>query len=320
MTQVKNLEELRRTDPFAAGANLSLEAYPWLLPQPEVTEDEKFAPVDTRGMGIGSSGLKKFLSNPDRESVAELRDPETLKRFDEELGAGAIVYANGLQFHLKQHQGRWHARGKTSDGVEHRFTSSTRDGLFPKISAAVKQGTVHELTKTERLQIIRRAQSGDTEGAIFRYLELALGYERAAKFSDPYAMLSDPTLVDVFDDCTLLTWYATRNVQDTTELNDYIDEYAGDRPLTHALLDAAHESFTERSHRLIYAPPQETQQTKPESMDNLSDQEIERLLAKTAPGFVLAAQQSPRTYQKFPAAPADGGSLDQIDVAVAGRA
>jgi hypothetical protein len=321
MTQKLTPEEIRRSDPFLSGddeIHLDTSSYPWMTPLADTPVEDEL--LDTRGMGVGSSALKKFLSNPDRESVVELRDPETLKKFDEETGAGALVYAGGVPFQIKQHQGRWHAKGTTEDGVEHRFTSATRDGLFPKISAAVKQGSVRELTKEEKLQVIRQAQGGDVQGAMHKFFEFAVGYERASRYENPYEMLSDPALADVFDECALLTWYASRsNVKDSPELAGYISDYAGERPLTHALLDAAHESFSERSHRLIYAPLKEPKpKPTPESLDNLSDQGIEDLLVKVAPGFVLAAQQTPRTYQKFPAAPADGGSLEQIDAAVRG--
>lgn len=322
MTHVKDLAELRRTDPFASGANLSLEAYPWLQQQSEPTfEDDKFAPLDTRGQGAGSSGLKKFLGNPDRESVVELRDLELLRKYDEQHGSGTTVYANGVPFQISQRGDKWHAKGKTPDGTVHRFSASSRDALFPRISRAVEENAVKELTPSQRLEVVRVAQAGNVGAAIVRYLEFAIGEKRAARYASPNQMLGDPTLADIFDEAASVTWFAARpKARDSEEFQEFLQEYRGNRPLNHDLLDGAYESFTERSHRLIYAPLQETQQTKPESLDNLSDQEVERLLAKTAPGFVLAAQQAPRTYQKFPAAPADGGSLDQLDVAVAGRA
>src|SRR5437879_13733955 len=94
------LEEIRQSDPFITeDTNLDLSAFPWLRPLADApVDDGKFARVDTRGMGMGSSDLKKFLTNPDRESVAELRDPEALKKFDEQHGRGTVVHASGIPF------------------------------------------------------------------------------------------------------------------------------------------------------------------------------------------------------------------------------
>src|SRR5712691_7996456 len=116
MAQAKlTLEEIRRSDPFLAGGDdihLDTSSYPWLTPLADASpDDEKFAPLDTRGMGMGSSALKKFLTNPDRESVAELRDPEALKKFDEQHGSGTTVYASNIPFQVSQRDGKWRAKG-----------------------------------------------------------------------------------------------------------------------------------------------------------------------------------------------------------------
>jgi hypothetical protein len=62
--------------------------------------------LDTRA----SSGLKKFLATPDRESIAELKNPELLKKFDEEH-VGTVVYGNGISLQVIERGGRCHAKG-----------------------------------------------------------------------------------------------------------------------------------------------------------------------------------------------------------------
>src|SRR5260370_29233549 len=104
MAQAQTPEEVLKSDPFySPDTNLDLSAFPWLRPlADEPVDDGKFAQLDRRGMGIGSSALKQFLTNPDRESVAELRDPEPLRKFEQQHGNRPTVYASGLPFQVSQ--------------------------------------------------------------------------------------------------------------------------------------------------------------------------------------------------------------------------
>src|SRR5260370_32876126 len=168
MATPKTAQEVLESDPFySPDTNLDLSAFPWLKPLADApVDDGKFAPLDRRGMGMGSSDLKKFLTNPDRESVAELRDPEALRKFDEQHGSGVTVYASNIPFQISQRNGKWRAKVTTPDGKVHRFTADTRDALFPKITNAVSQNAVRELTESERLQAERMTQCGEPLGAI----------------------------------------------------------------------------------------------------------------------------------------------------------
>src|SRR6266481_4430501 len=122
------LEEIRQSDPFITeDTNLDLSAFPWLKPLADApVDDDKFAPVDTQGMGAGSSALKRFLNAPDREAIQGLKDPELLKQYDEQHGSGTTVYASNVPFQVSQRDGKWHAKGKTPDGTVHRFTANSR--------------------------------------------------------------------------------------------------------------------------------------------------------------------------------------------------
>src|SRR2546423_14344628 len=97
-TAAEKLQEAINSDPFLAGndIHLDLSSHPHLIPLADALEDDgKFSMPDRTSMGLGSADLKKFLASPDRESVAELRDPELLKRYDEQNGSGTVVYAGG---------------------------------------------------------------------------------------------------------------------------------------------------------------------------------------------------------------------------------
>jgi hypothetical protein len=297
MAQTKlTLEEIRRSDPFLSGGDvlLDLSSYPHLVPLTDVSPgDDQFAPVDTRGTGAGSSALKKFLANPDRESVAEMRDPELLKRYDEQHGSGSTVYASNIPFQVYEREGKWRAKGTTPDGTLHRFTAETRDALFPKISRAVSENTVRELTEGERLQVVRTAQSGDVRGAIAMFLQFAIGEKRASNYADPTELLGDASLTGVFDECSLLTWFASRsNVQDSDEFSEFLGQYAGSRPLTHSLLDGAYAAFEKAEYRSILpravrkaeepASPHEIQT----ALEDASDADIENMMTSTKREYV----------------------------------
>src|SRR5216684_3711781 len=113
-TAAEKLQEAINSDPFLAGndVNLDLSGFPHLQALADTdAEAEEFAPVDTRGMGLGSSALKRFLNSPDREAVQELRDPDALRKFDEQQGDGTTVYANEIPFKIYQRDGKWIAKG-----------------------------------------------------------------------------------------------------------------------------------------------------------------------------------------------------------------
>src|SRR5258708_6688374 len=220
-TAAEKLQEAINSDPFLAGndVNLDLSGFPHLQALPDEDADaEEFASIDTRGMGLGSSALKRFLTAPDREAIQELRDPEALKKYDMEHGSGETVYANNIAFSISQKAGRWHAKGTTPDGTVHRFVADSRDALYPKITNAVNQNTVKELTRSQELEVIRLCQSGRSNEGIARYLEYRIGPERGASYNSPTELTSDPALLPVLNKCGFFTWFHSRpDVQDSQE-------------------------------------------------------------------------------------------------------
>src|SRR5260370_11670761 len=126
-TAAQKLQEARDSDPFLAGGdvNLDLSSYPHLIPLADVADEaDDFAMPDRTSKGLGSADLKKFLANPDRESLSELHDPDLLKRYDQERGDGTTVYANEIPFQVYQRNGKWRAKG-TVDGQLHRFSADS---------------------------------------------------------------------------------------------------------------------------------------------------------------------------------------------------
>ena len=237
MAQAKTAQEVLESDPFySPDTNLDLSAFPWLRPLVDTPiSDEKFAPVDTRGMGAGSSALKKFLSNPDREAVREMKDPELLKKYDEGH-AGTVVHANGIPFQVIERGGRWHAKGVV-DGQVHRFVADSRDELFPKMTRVAYENAVRELTADEELHVQRLAQSGDESAAFGQYFLSRIG-PKVASMEDPLTeLLSDPKYRGVCDEAAFFIWAVQTDAYiPDPEFEERVARVAESKPLSGRLI------------------------------------------------------------------------------------
>jgi hypothetical protein len=121
------LEAIRRTDPFYdPDTNLDLSGCPSLqqLPSEDWTDD-KFSQLDLRGSKGGGADLRRFLTQPDREAIAETKDRDLLQSYDE-AHAGRTVHVGEHLFRVFARGETWHAEGNV-DGRRHRFTAPTRD-------------------------------------------------------------------------------------------------------------------------------------------------------------------------------------------------
>jgi hypothetical protein len=292
-------EEILKSDPFySPDTNLDLSAFPWLNPLADTSvDDEKFAPLDTRGMASGSP-LRKYLNNLDREAVEELRDPELLRRFDEERGSGTTVFASNIPFQIVQRNGQWRAKGTTPDGTLHRFTANTRDALFPKITNAVRENSVRELTREEELEVVRACQAGDKLTGLGLYLRHSIGEARMSKYDGPLEALSYPTLLPVMDAAANFCWFHSHaHAVDTEEWHQYRDRILAGRPVTFELLDAIwlrYQDHLERENRSMLLgqlrEPDEPEVAAPyeieSALESASDTDIEKMMTATKREYI----------------------------------
>jgi len=130
------------------------------------------------------------------------------------------------------------------DGRLHRFSASTRDEVLDKLVTFGKQEqceAIRELTRSEEIEVARLAQSGHKFEALARYLELRI--PPGSRFDRP-EMAADPELQSVMSECAIFCWLNFRSdVRDSAEFRDFLADYAGSRPLTFDLLDAAWTAF-----------------------------------------------------------------------------
>jgi hypothetical protein len=282
MTHVKNLQELRASDAFATDANLDLSQFPWLEDKPEVADEEHLVP-EARGNLLQNIAKMMEQDGADRDIAKALADGHL-----ENPAVGATVYVTGQQFSINFRAGTWYGEG-TLDHKRHRLTATSRDALinkFMELAKETRRETLHQLTQVEKLLVTRQAQAGDTRGAIAHYLQLAIGEERASRYANPNDMLGDETLAETFDDAAALSWFAARpKVQDSEDFQNYLEDYRSGRPLNHDLLDGAWSAFTDSRNHLVFVDPprhaKEAAPAAPESLDDLSDSDVDKLLTGT---------------------------------------
>jgi hypothetical protein len=244
-------------DPNMGGLDLS--GFPHLTPlHDESFTDDRFAQMDKSTNG--SADLKRFIA----EQTAE-RTPTS------------IVHAGGCQFKVSFHGGSWHADG-TIDGTRRRFTDPDREALLGKLGQIAKQNAYRELTESQKLEVIRLAQSGDRLSAIGTYLKHSIGEVGMSKYSSPIEAMYDPALVPIMSKCAEFVWFhSNSHAVDSPEWHAYKDRILAGRPVTIELLQAIWmrwQVFLEDRP----APPQAEIPDEPEDvggdLNEMSDEEV----------------------------------------------
>jgi hypothetical protein len=288
MAQVKNLEELRRTDPFADGANLDLAAYPWLTPQSQTTEKEQFG---------GLVNESRFSLRQALTDMAEKdgNDPEVARVLAEagieNPSAPTIVHIAGQPFTIRYENYLWRGEGALN-GARHRLSGKSRDelvGKFMALARKVKKESIRELTEGQLTEVARTAQR-DRVQAINLYLGYAFP-DNFAEENDAEEIVNNPRYADLLNEVCSYVWFNSRmDVSDSQDWRDFASEFCGERPISCALLDSAWKAFADSRSRMIFAvPPREEVPTAPEQLDDLSDDAVDKLMASTKREYVRTA-------------------------------
>jgi hypothetical protein len=250
--------------------------------------------VDERFGGLVSESQVRLRDALPKMVEEGGRDPE-IARLLREAGienpaVPSTVRVCGQPFAVFFNKGSWRATG-TLAGMKYQLSAESRDGVLDKLihlGQRVQEESIHQLTESERLQVVRLSQAGDVTGAISLFCELAIGHERASQYASPNEMLADSALAEVFDEAALVTWFASHsNVQDSDEWNAFLQNYAGGRPYTHQLLDGAWNSFKEEQYRHTPLLPRKKEEppTPREivaGLEEMSDEQINKQFWTTA--------------------------------------
>ncbi len=282
-------------DPNFGGLDLS--GCPSVQPLPK-DEDASF--VDENFGGLVSESRTRLRDVLPKMVEQAGSDPE-IARLLKEAGienpnAPSIVHVCDEPFKVFFDQNTWRSTG-TLAGIKYNVTAEDREGLLGKLTQLarrVEAERIHELTESERLQVVRLAQSGDVRGAIALHLRLSIGEERANQYENPNEMMGDRALAGAFDEAAALTWFAARpQVQDSAEFQEFLERYRGGRPLTHDLLDGAHARFQEDQYKRTPLLPPKKEATPTEirqSLEDADDETIRRTYWSTATAIARAAR------------------------------
>ncbi len=315
------LDEILKSDPFYDGGNtnLDLSGFPHLQPGPEDESpiDERFAPLDTRGQGIGSSGLKEFLANPDSDSLAEVgkRDPKLRQKLEEEH---AEAVANAFRAKrpdyfrsadnytaLVQHLAVKHLRKDylsdseavreltaaqvwTVENLESAFHTLTQRGELE-----VRPGQIKQLTKEEADEVVAAIHSEGPETAVIQYIIYALG-GKMPEYESPREFLAQNA--ELASRAAEFVWLNSRpNACDSAEWRAYKEQrLAGKRLVTVRMLDEIWKQFEKEQARsaLFREVPADRESEPPQpSLDELSDADVERLMSGTLKAHAQQVKQ-----------------------------
>src|SRR5260370_20020654 len=140
-------------DPNFGGIDLSGCPSAQGMPEDQSFIDERFAPLDSSGSGVGSSALKKFIE----EQAAEQQ-------------GSTVVHVGDNEFRVFFKEGQWHADGEVG-GKRHRYSAADKNALYSKlVKLAARRDTIRELTEPELLAVATIAATGNRPAAIDQYL------------------------------------------------------------------------------------------------------------------------------------------------------
>jgi hypothetical protein len=298
---------------------LDLTAFPALneLPQAQ-SHDNRFA-KDWRDTALSASAtaLREFVSNPDVESLqragAETGNTGFIDEVRERKGESVATafrrqcpdyLPTDANYDLMVDTLAFNALpASQQEGETNEIVADLIDGGFWTIAnlhlcflalqaeglLEIAMGSTRALSTAERLRVTRLAQSGRVDAAIGEFLRCSLDGEEP-----DMDMLNDPAYLDACNAAVYSVFTDTQLDYSTTpEREAYLMRYAGTRPLTLALLQAAWEACqtNEQRHQrgeLLdqYQRPDDTQPPSIKEIDALSDAEVDRLYHDSLRAYV----------------------------------
>ena len=233
--------------------------------------DEEFAPLDTRGSGLGSRDLKAFI---EQESV-RAQGPGQVN-----LGKGVI----GKVFH----DGKEWLCDFTYQGKLRRTKSASYDDCVMQAARFVfnHKPDIRELTAEEEQLVTWIAQSGRPDAgtlAAEKYLSFAITNAGALGMR----VLTDPKYAETVDEAVFYAW---SRATDSYSLSDrdfpkFLKRFARHKRLTMSICDTALQAYQEaakRAERAALLTPAPEPEPTAEDFDSMSDEQLEAQLHRVA--------------------------------------
>lgn len=301
---------------------LDLSGCPSALEPPPEDElpDERFAPLDDRGVGLGAVSLKAALEemvydrdvqeqvaretgNPDlladlqaeraeqvarefrRQNPSYFKSQANWERLVQTLAYSALGWEPD-EADPEEAQAELIARGFWSvENLTAAFKALAHEGELDTNPAAPRS-----LSEHQRRSIALQASTGDVEGAIERYLHARLPEAVSARITEAFGsedvmdQLADPQWNRIIEEAVWFCWqYARPNYAPTTERKQFMNSYVAGRIPTAALLDEAWRACQEVERDVLRdgVLRQVQEQEAPPDLDSLSDEEINSLYHQT---------------------------------------
>ena len=277
-------------------APLDLSGSPGYQERPNTTEDfgpdrNGFHNIDTSGQ---ANPLKAFAQNPDAETLdriaQETGDPELAEKLHDDregqeaeafVAAHPSYYPTDGNYQVMRSYIDEHRLAFTHENLHKAFIALSRSGQLE-----MKPGTAKSLSTPEQLHVISLCKNGQIEDAIKQFLNYSFP-DAADAWEDETEFLSDPNTLATRNRACYFIWKQTRPVMESAEWHEFMKLYFKDRPIRTVVdFDQAWAQFQQHERsafrdRLVSANRNETPAQPTENLDDLSDDEIEKLTTAT---------------------------------------
>lgn len=292
--------------------------------------DPRFAPLDDRGRGLGSKGLKddieRMVSDPEvQKELARAGNADALAALQQ--GEAQRVAIEFRQKHADYYRSdeNWQALVQwlavkylaweeappdeaqeeliqlgyfTTDNLNAAYRALTRAGSLETDPMAPRPLSVHQ-----KRSIALQAANGQIDDAIARYLQQRLPEEVAFRLAETFDLeqiydeLSDPAWKSCVDEAAWFCWKNFRNdFRPTQERLDFMQSHLAGRIPTVTLLDTAwavcQAAEKDAMRSAVLGQTSEPEQVAEPDLDRLSDEEIGALYHRTLRRMAEDAKQA----------------------------
>lgn len=301
---------------------LDLSAFPALQPHPPETsrDDGRFARAygDT-ALKRSAQDLRDFVSNPDLDAMQETGSEMLLRDVRDQRAEKVVLEFKRANPEYLPTQANYEAITATlsfnalpesdqhgdSDDIVDRliaggyWTIGNLEACYRELNRQglldVPAGEPRNLSERERLRVSRMAQAGRIEEAIGEYLRCSLDGDEPT-----LELVNDPKYRGLCDDAVYTVWEETQlDFVPTGSRKAYLLRFAGNRPLTIPLLREAWKSCmaserrSERGQLLNSIEQQQQTPPTPAEIDNLKDDEVERLYHQSLKAYAETFKRAP---------------------------
>lgn len=294
--------------------------------------DERFAPLDDRGMGLGSSALKQGIESMvyDREVQQELAragNADALATLQQDDAARVAIEFRRKHADYYRSDENWqalvqwlaakHLAWDDADPNEAQeeliklgyFTLDTLNAAYKALTRAGSLETdpmqPRQLSEQQRRSIALQASTSGFDDAVSRYLQLRLPEDVACIIAQTFSLeemydhFADPAVKNVIEEAAWFCWQNARaDFAPTKERLSFMQSYLAGRIPTAPLLDAAWQACQQNEkdalRSVVLRQTSEPAQVAGPDLDRLSDAEIDSLYHGTLQRVAQEAKQARR--------------------------